>query len=167
MKHAKYSLVPKGFTFIELLIGLVIMAIIFSIGFANYREFSSRQKIEGATREIKADLRLAQQKATIGSKPTWCDINGYDLTGYRVWRASSTSYSVRALCEGNEVPIKFVQLTDYYPNIFLSDFDVTFLPLGEGAYSPTDQYSLMIAEIVGGLVINDRRIDVTVGGEIN
>ena len=60
----------RGFTLIELLVVVVTMALLFSVGYANYRSFQKRQRVGAVTREIKAQLRLLQEKSIAGVKPT-------------------------------------------------------------------------------------------------
>ncbi|QQS39542.1 prepilin-type N-terminal cleavage/methylation domain-containing protein [Candidatus Woesebacteria bacterium] len=159
----------RGFTFIELLIGLVIMGILFMVGFANYRGFASRQNIEAVVREMKGDLRLAQQMATSGVKSSdpasSCHAIDKELQGYVVRGTSATSYAVYANCDGENL-VKEVNLSEKYPNITLSDFEFTFLPLAGGiTWSGPDRID--IDEVVGGASIESRQIIVTAAGQIN
>lgn len=89
----------KAYTLVELLVGLSIMAIIFSVGLAGYREFSRRQALTGVSKQLKADLRLIQQLAITGQKPGGlsCDI----LNGYTFTRVSSSNYKLLANCVSN------------------------------------------------------------------
>ena len=59
-------MIQKGYTLIELLVGISIIAIIFGVGFVSYREFSRRQSLTGVTKQLVGDLRLAQQLALTG-----------------------------------------------------------------------------------------------------
>jgi prepilin-type N-terminal cleavage/methylation domain-containing protein len=93
----------KGFTLVELLVVISIMVLLFSIGYANYRDFQRRQHLEGAVRMIKADLRLAQEMALAGRKPQYpsgnvCEIS--TLGGYSFIRLSQNSYRIDAICSG-------------------------------------------------------------------
>lgn len=94
----KKVLHPKGFTLIEIVVVVATMAILFGLGYANYRDFQRRQQLDGVVREFKGNLRLAQQLALSGKKPTGCTT----LAGYRIRRNGTGAYEVVASCGGNE-----------------------------------------------------------------
>lgn len=89
-------MIKKGYTLIELLVGISIVSIIFGIGFAGYRDFSRRQALTGVSKQFKADLRLIQQLALTGQKPTGvsCDT----LNSYTFSRTSASTYNLIANC---------------------------------------------------------------------
>ena len=165
----------NGFTFIELLITIVIMSILFTVGFSNFRGFASRQKIEAVTREIKADLRLAQQEAVAGKKPidevtgttiAVCDsASNYVLQGYRFTYIDSTSYSIDVICSGGTAVIKTISLAERYPDIALSFSSFIFNALADGVSS---NQTISIQELDGGgAVVTTRQIAITTSGQIN
>src|SRR3989344_6849432 len=94
-RNHQLLVVNHGFTFIELLIVIVVMALLFSVGYAGYREFQARQGIINVTRKIKADLRLAHEYAL--AQRSLCTVND-SLLGYE-FVAGSTSYEIRAYCD--------------------------------------------------------------------
>ena len=65
----KYIGIKSGFTLIELMVVMLIMSLLFGLGFANFRDFQRRQILEGAVRAVKGDLRYAQELALAGRKP--------------------------------------------------------------------------------------------------
>lgn len=71
----------SAFTLIELLIGIMIMSIVFTIGYASYRDFSRRQELAGITKELNSNLRKIQQMASSGQKPnaTCVQLNSYSF----------------------------------------------------------------------------------------
>lgn len=93
----RHSIKPSGFTLVELLIVLVIVSILFGIGYANYRDFSRRQSLVSAARQMEADARLAQEMALSGKKPAaGCVV----LDGYKFKLLSATnSYQISAYCQ--------------------------------------------------------------------
>jgi type II secretory pathway pseudopilin PulG len=103
----------KGYTLIELLVVITIGIIVFSIGIAGYREFSRRQALTGVTKATISDLRLIQQQALTGQKPT--GVVCTKLVGYIFTRTSSTNYRVYARCDNAGVLVnhqtKSVDLT--------------------------------------------------------
>lgn len=125
----------SGYTLIELLVGLTIISIIFSIGFAGYRDFSRRQAVAGVAKSIQSDLRNAQQLALTGQKPTVDYLNNSvtctRLSGYSFSRISATNYQIRAHCDNLALPtpIKNVVLSS---DLSLSAGSVKFKVLGQG-----------------------------------
>lgn len=154
----------RGFTFIELLITMLIMTIVFTFGYANYRDFSRKQEIEGAQRLLKSDLRLAQKQASTGHKPSGsaCD-DPEDLSGYKVESTSSTAYRISAVCSGGEITTKNVYLTQGYSNIVVSSFSVTFNVLAQGTNLASD-LQIDLSQTVGLLT---RMIVISPEGTIN
>lgn len=58
----------RGYTLVELLVVVAIIAIISTVVFANYRDFSKDQILVKATGQIQSLLRLAQTNASSGLK---------------------------------------------------------------------------------------------------
>jgi prepilin-type N-terminal cleavage/methylation domain-containing protein len=115
----------KGYTLIELLIVMTISIIVFTVGFAGYRDFSRRQTLGGISKQIKADLRTAQQLATSGQKPK--GVTCSRLVSYEFFRVNSYQYQLAANCDNNGTParhsIKDVNLTN----------DISFTSTATGA----------------------------------
>ena len=57
-----------GFTLIEVLVVLAIMAVVVRLGIASYNNFQESKKIEVVAENVASTLRLAQSKATNGQK---------------------------------------------------------------------------------------------------
>ena len=93
----------KGFTLLELLIAISITAIFLGVGYAGYRDFSRRQEVLVAKRQMISDLRLAQKSALTGNKPTSCttDFQGFDLT---LTATSPVTYQIGANCVNPSSP---------------------------------------------------------------
>ena len=87
-----------GYTLIELLIVIVITAMLFGIGYTNYRQFARNQALLATTNKIKADIRLAQQLALTSDKPTvGCSV----LSGYNFEIDTSLKrYHIHPVCNG-------------------------------------------------------------------
>ncbi|MCG2692255.1 prepilin-type N-terminal cleavage/methylation domain-containing protein, partial [Microgenomates group bacterium] len=84
-----------GFTFIELLIALMISGILFSGGIAAYRGIGVRQDLKQAGIEFQSNLRLIQEKTLSSKKPTECDV----LLGYEVSYVDDNTYSMKPVCQ--------------------------------------------------------------------
>ena len=120
----------KAFTLIELLVVMAGMSLLFSFGFANYRDFMQRKQLDVLARKIRADLRQAQGKAVAGEKPVGCAT----LDGYRVRWLSGTAYLVEAVCTNSVYTAKTVEIGGEFPNLQINTFpDIFFYVLSEGA----------------------------------
>jgi prepilin-type N-terminal cleavage/methylation domain-containing protein len=84
----------NGFTIIELIIAMAIMGVLFTVGYANFREYSQQKILEKAVLTIEGDIRLAQQLARSGKKIGTCDV----LSSYQFTVTSNTSYQIDAKC---------------------------------------------------------------------
>jgi len=152
-----------GFTFIELLVSISIMVLMFTLGLGSYRDFVRRQQIDSVAREIKADLRLAQQEAIVGKKPDNPNCNSSGLIGYRVKFAGGTGYTgyeVFAVCEDGEVSVK--------SKLFGADSDMDMSPFSEFTFNSlargvSSTVSMELRQISTGEVIN---ISINQNGEI-
>ena len=92
-----------GFTLIELLVTISIIGVLFGIGVAKFNEFNRRQILDQAAQELKSNLRLAQDKALAGEKPTgWCNQPNQTLRGHQLRFGSSSRYLIEAVCSSGE-----------------------------------------------------------------
>jgi prepilin-type N-terminal cleavage/methylation domain-containing protein len=84
----------NGYTFTELLIVSVIVAMLLISGVAGYRRFENTQQVNQAAQEFIAILRSAQKDAGAGEGAAGCTGPPVGLTGYQV-----TTGSVIRVCE--------------------------------------------------------------------
>ncbi len=151
-----------GYTLIELLVAITILGIIFSAGYISFRDFSRRQALAGAVRAVSGDLRLAQELAFSGKKPTGC----ITLNGYR-FKTAADSYGIVAACSFPEIeyevkvgvglPVGVTMSAQPSPNIF-------FKILGQG-----NDISGGAPEVITLTQVNTSQtqtITITSGGEI-
>lgn len=90
----------SAYTLIELLVGITITTIVFSVGYAGFREFSRRQALTGVTKTVIADLRKIQQLALTGQKPPASAGTCPKLVGYTFTRTNGgASYDINASCD--------------------------------------------------------------------
>jgi len=124
----------KGYTLIEILVGLTIIGLIFSFGFVSFREFSRRQALQGAGKTMIGDLRLAQQMANSGEKPDDIGCQSPNiLNGYNFRVNSTSNYTVEAVCNGTTlVEIKSVDLPTDISTSTPSTNPVFFKVIGQG-----------------------------------
>jgi Tfp pilus assembly protein FimT len=86
----------SGISIVEMLVVLVIMTVLVSLGYANFRTFSQRQVLFQAKRQVEGDMSLAREFALQGMKPeSGCGI----LDGYK-WKYDSLNgtYGIFADC---------------------------------------------------------------------
>jgi len=155
----------KGFTIIEVLVSITVIALIFALGFVNFRDFSRRQALIGGVRQISGELRFAQERALAGQKPDdpFCNVPNR-LAGYNFRVFSSTNFVVEAVCSGGVVEVKNI---DFGPSIILSTptpNPILFKVLGEGTNIPGGtSVTLTLTQVESG-----NTLDITIGasGEI-
>lgn len=125
-----------AYTLIEILVGITIIGLIFGFGFVSFREFSRRQALVGISKQIKGDLRLAQELALSGKKPENINCNTPNLlNGYNFRVTSSSSYKVEAACTGNNgtsIEVKNVNLSNEITISNPSPNPIIFKSLGQG-----------------------------------
>lgn len=161
-RNIKYPSVSPGFTILEIIISLFIMIIIFSVAQANYRGFITDKNLDAARDRIVSDIRLAQQHAQAGKKPSGCTS---ELGGY-FFNTNSSGYEILADCGTLGVSVKTVQLDSFSEGLSLNNGQMYFRTLGKGPVFPTaypDSLTLTLTQQTTG---KTRTITVTVGGEI-
>lgn len=86
----------KGYTLIEILVSLLVVSTIFSAALVSFRDFSRRQNVTAGARQLRVDLRLAQNQTLAGNKPVGCGV--FDSIQFR--RVSNSTYVIEARCSG-------------------------------------------------------------------
>lgn len=153
----------NGYTIIELLIVISIMVLLFSFTFTSYRSYQKRQLLESAVRQVTSDLRLAQEYAISGKKPSPSPCDNAVLQSYSFQRESSTQYRLQAVCGSSQVDVKGpVELPSGVQMSFSSGDTLSFNVLGRGA-TPAQTITLSLPS--GGA--STRQIQVKTSGEIN
>lgn len=155
----------KGYTLIELLVSMTIIAIVFTIGLVSFRDFSRRQALAGILKSVKADLRLAQQFALTGQKPADCDSSN-SLSGYSFKITGDYSYDLVANCmngaASNDVVIKSVDLTVKQVKISPNQGLVKFKVLGQG----TNLTAPLTISLLHDLAGTTGQVIIGIGGEV-
>lgn len=149
------------------------MGILFTLGIAGYNEFNRQQILDQTTKQVKSDLRLAQQKALAGEKD--CSVNvcggatagcGNDVTGEKSldnWSVSFTrdSYTIYGDCGGTEFNQKTTTLPDIFSVTPPSPNPIQFKVLGQGT-NITGQATITLRAFS-----KTKTITITSSGEIN
>ena len=123
----------KGYTFIEILVGLSVVGLIFSFGFVSFREFSRRQSLIVAASNLKGELRFAQERALSGQKPDEVSCNDPNsLEGYNFRVVDPGSFAIEAVCSGGNVEVKTITLSGDLAISAPSPNPILFKVLGHG-----------------------------------
>lgn len=148
----------QGFTFVELLVVMVTMALLFSLGYANYRDFSRRQEIESWARRIEGDLRLAQQYASSGKKTAGCSVlDGYQFSSLQ---HPFNRYAINPVCTGViGSSIKIVNLPSHIQISTLPPVLFKVLEQGNSLTTPSTTVTLTAYGLT-------ETVTITSGGEI-
>lgn len=148
MKHA------PGFTIIELVVVVGILAVVAGGVIANYNNFNESQRIRQAALTLKTNLRLAQTNAIAGNKPT-APYTCAELVSYVV-AFSPTSYSIQAKCADPESLQGGIVLTALPSGITLTTVPLTavieFNVLDQGTSVPSD-LSITLSGVVKSYTI--------------
>lgn len=115
----------SGFTLIEVLVVIMIMAFFLNFGFSRYREFQRRQIVLAGARDVEAGLRLTASYASTGNKPAGCGSN--PLLGHRFrvqanYSGTLDRYVIEAWCDDGTVQGLYVGMKNVD---FSSEVDIT------------------------------------------
>lgn len=160
--------VKSGYTLIEILVGLTVIGLLFSLGFASFRDFSRRQQLSGIAKKIQGDIRLTQGNAITGQKPEDANCNPPNtLDSYSFNILTNDEYAVEANCVGavsTSVTVKDVILTSDITMSIPSPNPLKFKILGQGTNVSTgSNWNLTLTQTGTS---NTATVIVTSGGEI-
>lgn len=121
----------SGYTIIEIIVSIFILVTLFSIVAANYRQYILKKNLDAVKSTIVSDVKLAQEYALAGKKPTGCDVlNGYIFRTYN--NTSGNRYTLAADCTV-DVLVKTVELSKLASGIdILTNNSVLFKTMGTG-----------------------------------
>jgi Tfp pilus assembly protein FimT len=144
-------------------VALTIISLIFGIGYVSFRDFSRRQALAGVARTIAGDLRLAQEQALSGKKPSAIFCNDPNrLNGYNFRVSGAQGYVLEANCSGGNVETKSVSLPGDISISTPTPNPITFKILGQG----TNVDTIATITLTQAGTANTRTITVSSGGEI-
>ena len=154
----------KGYSLVEVLVSLAIVGLLFTFGFASFRDFSRRQHLISVARTIRGELRSIQSKATSGEKPTNAECSGTNtLITFNFQVVSLTSYQVVAVCSGGSVTVKSVTLPSD-TTMSSNQNTISFKVLGQGTNVSAGSGAIITLTQVG--TANTTTVTVTSGGEV-
>ncbi|MEK7526575.1 MAG: prepilin-type N-terminal cleavage/methylation domain-containing protein [Patescibacteria group bacterium] len=155
----------NGYTLLEILITISILAATFAAGYTGFREFSRRQAVNSVVNSVKSDLNLTQKQALDGKKPPTCDGG---LINYAFQVTSSNTYTISAKCT-NSVLIKSVTLPSGITiNPTPSPNPIEFKTIGQGTNitaSPASNYATFT--ILNSQINYSSQITIGSNGEVN
>jgi prepilin-type N-terminal cleavage/methylation domain-containing protein len=121
-----------GYTLLEVLVVVAIVAVLFGVGIAAYSRFDRVRKVEQAALTFGMDLRKTQKKADAGEKPIGSCTSGEVLDGYYIFANVGNNYADESyVCSG---ATSFHQQLDLIngANFATSILEVTFQTIGRG-----------------------------------
>lgn len=92
----------QGFSIIELITAVVIIAVMALIAVAVFRNFRESASVKAAAREVASTMRLARQKAITNREDYYAV---YDITNNKVWVQPASTYPPKNPDPGTEHPL--------------------------------------------------------------
>lgn len=160
-----------GYSLIEVLVSISIMAILVGLGYTNLRGYQQKKQLDNAVDIIKADLTLARESALAGKKPTNASCNTRTLEGYRFIKTASAKYELSVGCVDGTgsywTKVKEVDLSKL--NVTIADFNpsnaIIFYPVAKGTNITVSTGSDIVINQNG--TSNNITVTVLPGGEIH
>ena len=163
-KPTAYSKLNSAYTFIEILVALTIISLIFGIGYVSFRDFSRRQALNGTARTLVGNLRLAQEQAISGRKPSDIFCNPPQLlNGYNFRVVSAQNYVLEASCSGGNVQTKSVTISSDISLSVPVPNPILFKSVAQGTNISGASASVTLTQAGTG---NTRAITISAAGEI-
>lgn len=155
----------SAYTLIEILVVLTIIGFLFGFSYVNFRDFSRRQSLMGAAKNLQGDIRLVQEQALAGQKPNHFFCNSPNLLdSYGFYVVSVNEYKVQAFCTGGTVQIKDVIMPSDISISTPTVNPVKFKAIGQGTNIPENSsVSITLTQKVTG---NQVTINIGSGGQI-
>ncbi len=117
----------QGFTLVEIMVVISLMAILAGTGIAGYRNSARKQAVEVAAQKLISALRKAQVNAAAGVKEGCAGT----LTGWQV-NVSANSYTIEGLCGVTTFNSRTENYTGASVTVFPSPNPILFKVLNQG-----------------------------------
>ena len=114
----------RGYTLVELLIIITIIAVLITFGLSAFTKAKERQLVQQSKELILSVLQNAQKSAYVGDKDCLGSLDGIQLT------FSGNRITSQALCSGGEVGT--AQVTEISGLTFTTSPPILFKPLEQG-----------------------------------
>jgi len=117
----------KGFTLIEMMIVIAIMAILAGIAAPNFQTYMAQRRLNGAARQVMTDLMAARSKAVnLNQKvKVFFKSDQEKVHEYEIWNDADGNGDVDA----GEATVRDIH-PDYHDVTFSASADPVFLPRG-------------------------------------
>lgn len=136
----------RGFTLLELLVVISIMAILTIIAVPSFNEYSRNQKLNDAASQLQSILRQTQNNAQTG---TVCKIgsNIYTASSWKI-TFNANNYSVSPVCvEAPASPTPIPQQYSLPSGIIISNVLQTDIPVPCGSIPSSIEYKNLSSEV--------------------
>jgi prepilin-type N-terminal cleavage/methylation domain-containing protein len=160
----------KGYSLVEMVVVVFIIVILFGLGIANYGNYSRREAYNNVLEQIVSDMRLTQEYALAGKKPSGCDV----LNSYQFRRSNAHQYVIEADCSNSDYIVKTVNLATTLEINFINphrpspNHTVQFYVLGRGTNADSVSSANKIMKL--GAVHTEhgfnKNVTVTLNGDI-
>lgn len=153
-RHDECMVAKSGYTLIELIVVVGIIAVISAGGLISFSTFNQKQKVAEGKKQLVSDLKLFKKKADAGEGSDQCQVGSEQYYGLGVEifdNGSDANIVVTVLCKnsmGNVViknPVykrEYVGLKSNSPDSTQYDFALLALSQGIDLHGNGDSYSL-------------------------
>jgi prepilin-type N-terminal cleavage/methylation domain-containing protein len=157
--NLKSSFNYSGFTFIELMVVILITATLSVLGIASYSNYNDTQRLKQAAYTLKNNLRLAQTNATSANVPSGCTAQTF--LGYTVsfTNGPPAGYTITPNCNPAQTGKTYEIVNDIRFDSLPATF--TFKPLTAGTSS-----AVSIVITLSGIGTRQYQIQVNPNGSI-
>ncbi|MDO9286026.1 MAG: prepilin-type N-terminal cleavage/methylation domain-containing protein [Aquabacterium sp.] len=160
--------VAPGFTLVEVMISLVILAVLLAIAVPSMREFVARKRVEGVAQELVTDLRylqaVQQQRGAASRFPVRISFSSTDTMSCYVLYVWGTA-GIDCNCARSDGPVCFDPTVDGASQ----ELKTVVLPKSSGVSFSSDP-ALLTLDGFNGLPVGNRTIQATIrgtrGGEV-
>ena len=138
MKKAKVFRGESGFTMIEVLVVVAILAILMGLAIPGFTRWLPNYRLRGATRDLYSNLQLAKAGA-VKERSEWA-VRFTSTTSYEVWSsldpdAPDTNRGWNSFSPTDDTLVKTVNLSDYGSNVAFGAGSASSA-VGGGAITP-------------------------------